>query len=214
MKPITQFEKRIRLVFGLVLAILFMTIAISIFTIKRLNNTFDDIINSHEIISNVDQAHMNFTVIRTSYRDYLLTRKEEYLAELSRSAVEIDRILVQIYTLTKNNNKQQQNVHNVRYYIYGYVREVKRIINHLQVGNIRRKQIVEFLDIPKQKALNAIAVFQEMRGEEGRLLIMRGKNTNSVVKQSYVILPSLLIVQMVMIIYLHRSILYQCDTTN
>lgn len=213
MRPITDFESRMRVAFGLAFAVLFGTIAVSVFIINRLCSDGYWVSHTHQVISQINATHVKFGDVRVSTKNYLLSRQGRHLAPRISAMQSIDDIMSRIRWLTSDNPRQQGNFDET----YKALHEYYALTSHI-IADVERQKTVSFsqfaqwADRTEPAGRKVASCFTKMRSEEEGLLVEREKAAHSFVNQAYSILPFMLAIQAVITLYLYYGVLNHVDS--
>lgn len=213
MQQITPFEQKMRLVFGLAFAVLFSTIAVSVFVINRLNESAMWVVHTHDVIARINAVHVSFGDARVSTKNYLLTRRGRHLAPRVNSMLRIDEGMANLKAMTADNRSQQKIIDEIAAALRAYFKLTAEIITEVDnTKDVSFEKFAEWTDKTEPAGHAVSSCLTRLKQEEERLLVEREKVANSFVNQAYGIMPFMLAVQLVIILYIYYGVLHRCDS--
>src|SRR5690349_3503091 len=105
--------RKLTLAFVVVLASMALVGAVSMFGTARLIQTSRAVARSHDVLQGIDALMLALRDAETGQRGYLLTGKEDYLAPYTAALGTIDRLLVDLRSLSANDAGLRQRISRV-----------------------------------------------------------------------------------------------------
>lgn len=201
-----------RLVFGVAFAVLFSTIAVSVFVINKLNQNGRWVAHTHEVIAKVNEVEVHYGNARVSTKNYLLTRQPRHLAPRIVSVKFVIDGLSKIQQLTSDNMAQQRQVEAARNAVNQYFSFTGKILAAADQGEDLQSRLGKWTDETNHESESVALWMQRMRDEEERLLSVRQDEAVSFVSQAYSTLPVMLLVQVVMTAYIYYRVINECTS--
>lgn len=205
---ITPYERRMRIVFAIAFAVLFSTIAVSIFVINQLNITNDWVVHTHEVMACINDIHINFGDARVSTKNYLLSHQPRHLAPRHNAFQVIDKKMAYLAILTHDNPQQQIMIKKTTGALHDYIELTRAIIVEVDNDDEISTKFPIWMDQTENSGYKVSQYLVQMRQEEEHLLREREKVASSFVTQAYSIMPFMLFVQLTITTYIYYTSLH------
>lgn len=197
MPPITPIQKRVRLLFGLKLAILFAAITVGLVSVNKLRTDADWVSHTHEVKSKVNEVEANIYRNSAATRGYVITHDPAQAGIAQQTWDEISRLLAEVQSLTEDNPVQQDWVKRMRVAI-----DVRKDISVRILAAKTPEDASKIITNPEtQNNLDDIhSIYNSMIAHENHLLEVRFKKMERTTFEADVAMPIFLVPSIALLI--------------
>jgi len=166
---------------GLITALLFLLILIfaDINITNKSNDSFQLIIHTHKVQTELMQLLSTIQDAETGQRGYLLTNNEQYLEPYKSAIGKIDIVVNNLNKLLTDNPIQQQHLTKISLLIGNKIDELDFTISLLKAKKHDESIVMVTTDVGKQTMDQLRETIQKMSLEEDRLMNIRSQESKS-----------------------------------
>ena len=206
MEPITPFGRRLRLLFGIYFAILFSTIALSVYTINKEIVHLKWVSHTYEVISSIKNVETDMITVHAEIRGYALTNERYALGEYESAIHKVYLDLLRVRQLTFDNENQQRNVVLLKTAIDNKLKFTNSVLDIMATDN--PKKAGEYIKNSDGHELftRFKYLINLMLEEESGLLVVRQNELQDSTLKVQVLLPSLILLNVGVAVYIYSVI--------
>jgi CHASE3 domain sensor protein len=205
-RPITEFESRLRRMFGIYFGVLFATVAMSIYTINNEITHLKWVAHTYEVISGIAAVNNDMMHAHANARGYALTAQAGFLGDYRNACDKIVKDVAHLKFLTIDNETQQANIPRLQ-----AANKQKLDFTDSVIETRDRQGLEASANLYAQHNPNALLhAFDEciadMSEEEQRLLAVRQDKATAATMQVQVLLPCMILLNVGIVVYIYYLI--------
>lgn len=188
---------------GISLVLLIISSLASYISIKNLIKSADLVVESNNIINDIDNILSTLKDAETGQRGYILTKDQTFLAPYSGSKAKIDALFNKVLRATQDNAFQQQKLKELKNILD---QRTKTLTTNLELANTVGKLTAGDLVEGKRYMDTARQIINDIKNEEKRTLALKTSEMNALTGYTPLLVIFAAILSLLSTIFFYRKV--------